>query len=61
MQATTMTDINQMATHLPDATLVGSDDIDSLEDVTTAPQQPLDHLDSSTPQQPTGDQTPKAK
>lgn len=61
MQPTTMTDIQQMEKNAPDATLVGQDNLDNLAEATTAPQQQLDQLDSETPEQPIGNETPKAK
>ena len=56
MQATTMTDIKEMEKNIPDVTLVGADNVDTLDKVTTAPQEQLDRLHSETPKQPTGNQ-----
>lgn len=54
MQATTMTDIKEMENKAPDATFVADTDPDSLDEVTTAPQEQLKKLDSETPKQPIG-------
>lgn len=61
MQATTMTDIKEMEKNIPEVTLVGADNVDTLDEVTTAPQEQLEQLDSQTPKQPIGNETPQAK
>lgn len=52
MQPTTMTDIKEMEKNAPDATLVADTNPESLDEVTTAPQEQLNKLDSETPKQP---------
>lgn len=52
MQPTTMTDIKEMKKNTPDTPLVADRDPTELAEVTTAPQEQLDKLDSETPKQP---------
>ena len=60
MQPTTMTDINEMQKNPSDTAAAADTDMlnpDSLDEVTTAPQEQLKKLDSETPKQPIGNNT----
>lgn len=54
MQATTMTDINDMQNNTKNNVATDQAPIDSLEKVVTAPQSQLEELDDTTPKQPIG-------